>query len=136
MRVEGSIKDALVMTKKRQESTKDKGVFYCRIGIVKDEELGEMRCTQEVYDLVEKMNSYDFGFIFNSEYGSLQIDRVLHGYGKLSQRAELDAAAAAVAAVPALAEEKKEAEAAPAEPAPDAEKKEEASATATKPSKK
>lgn len=100
MRVEGSIVDALIMTKKEAESTKNPGTFFYSIGIVKDEELGEIRCTKDVFDQVKKMCSYDFGFIFNSQYGSLQIDRVLVEHGTLEQQAENNAVAAAVAAVP------------------------------------
>lgn len=124
MRVEGSIVDALIMTKKEQQGVKDPSVTYYRIGIVKDEELGEMRCTKEVFDQVKKMCSYDFGFIFNSEYGSLQIDRVLADHGALSQYAEAPAAAPAPdpepqAAAPTPDQEQKEA----------GEKKEEPAAT-------
>lgn len=100
MRVEGSIVDALIMTKKEQQGVKDPTVTYYRIGIVKDEELGEMRCTKDVFEQVKKMCSYDFGFIFNSEYGSLQIDRVLAEHGILAQQAENNAVAAVVAAIP------------------------------------
>lgn len=100
MKVEGSIKDALVMTMKEQQGIKDPTRFYYIIGIVKDEELGEIRCTEEVYKGVKKMCSYDFGFIFNSQYGTLQIDRVLAEYGTLEQQAENNAIAAAVVAAP------------------------------------
>lgn len=132
MRLEGSIVDALVMTKKKQENTKEPGVFYFRIGIVKDEELGEMSCTEEVFDSVEKMHSYDFGFRYNSEYKSLQLDRVLTGYGTLAQQAENNAIAAAVAAVP----EQEEKEAAPEQEQKEAGEKKEEPAATTKSSKK
>ncbi|MBD5541364.1 MAG: hypothetical protein HDR00_09290 [Lachnospiraceae bacterium] len=110
MRLEGSVVDALVMTKKEQENSREPGNFFYRIGIVKDEELGELSCTKEVFDEVEKMHSYDFGFRFNSEYKSLQLDRVLRGYGTLEQQATNKAIAESIAAVPesAEAEEKKE----------------------------
>ncbi len=126
MRVEGSIVDALIMTKKEMQGKSDPDKTFYRIGIVKDEELGEMSCTKEVYDQVQKMCSYDFGFIFNSEYKSLQIDRVLAEYGTLAQQAENNAVAAAVAAVPVEAP----AEAAAAPDQKEAgEKKEEPAAT-------
>ena len=131
MRVEGSIIDALVMTKKEMQGKSDPDKTFYRIGIVKDEELGEMSCTKEVFDEVQKMCSYDFGFIFNSEYKSLQIDRVLTGHGTLAQQAENNAVAAAVAAVPVEAP----AEAAAAPDQKEAEEKKEESA-ATKASKK
>lgn len=126
MKVEGSIKDALVMTMKEQQGIKDPTRFYYIIGIVKDEELGEIRCTEEVYKGVKKMCSYDFGFIFNSQYGTLQIDRVLAEYGTLEQQAENNAIAAAVVAVPESAPEEKAA-------APDQEQKEAAAAPESAP---
>lgn len=126
MRLEGKVVNALVMAKKAVQGIKDPDKTFYSIGIVKDEELGELSCTKEVYDSVEKMNYYDFGFCYNQQYKSLQLDSILVHHGSLFPASVTDASVAP--AVPA-----EQIEAVPETAAE--EKKEEASAT-TKSSKK
>lgn len=104
MKVDAKIDFCLVMTKKEIQGVKDPTQMYHRIGVVREDELGELRCTKEVFDQVEKGKMYDFGFVFNSEYNSLQVDRILRFY---DMAAEPEPVAAENAAEPEPAEEKK-----------------------------
>ena len=123
MKLDGRVIDAQVVAKKASQGIKDPNRTFYSLGIVKDEETGELSCTKDVYDFVKKNNFYDFGFCYNQAFDSLQLDQVLSDNGTLLERllGENTASAEQSAAVP--------------EPAEAEEKKEETSAT-TKSSKK
>lgn len=140
MRLEGKVVNALVMAKKAVQGIKDPDKTFYSIGIVKDEELGELSCTKEVYDSVEKMNYYDFGFCYNQQYKSLQLDSILVHHGSLFPASVTDVSAAPAEQIEAVpetvaAEEKEEKKEEASATVAVEEKKEEASTT-TKSSKK
>lgn len=94
MKVDASITACLVMTKKEIPNKTDPNIFYYRIGVVREEELGELRCTKEIFEQVEKGKTYDFGFVFNSQYNSLQVDRILRFHDIVPEPEPLAAAPA------------------------------------------
>ncbi len=103
MKVDAKLLEVTVITKK-EVAGKDPGVFYYRVGVWKDQEVGELRCTKNIYDQVEALNTYDLGLIFNTEYNSLQVDRVLQHYSSSPFLAALmSQQTAAAAAAPASA---------------------------------
>ena len=134
MKVDAKIYNVTVITKKEQKGVKDVTQVYYRLGVWKDQEVGELRCTKEIYDQIEALHTYDLGFLFNTEYGSLQVDRVLQHY---ASSPFLDAfvaqQAAAVASASAEVPAAKEAASVPdQEQKEPEEKKEEAAATTKK----
>ena len=86
MRLDGKVVDAQVVAKKASQGVKDPSQTFYSLGIVKDEETGELSCTKDVYDSVEKNVFYDFGFCYNQQFKSLQLDRVLSNNGTLIER--------------------------------------------------
>ena len=78
MKVYGKVENALVMTKKVTPGVKDPSKQYFSVGIVKDDEIGELRCTEEVYNQVEVYNFYHFGSVYNSEYDSFNLESCRH----------------------------------------------------------
>ena len=109
MRLDGKVVDALVVAKKSVQGFKDPSQTFYSLGIVKDDETGELSCSKDVFDSVEKNVYYDFGFFYNQQYKSLQLDRVLSNNGSLFERLMgNNVPVEQAAAVPESAEEKKE----------------------------
>ncbi len=132
MKVDAKLYECTVITKKEVQGKHDPDKMFYRVGVWKDQEVGELRCTKEIYDQVEPLHTYDLGLIFNTDYNSLQVDRVLQHYASSPfLEALMSQQAAAVAAVPVEAP----AEAAAAPDQKEAEEKKEEPA-ATKASKK
>lgn len=133
MKVDARLYECTVITKKEVPGVKEPSQMYYRLGVWKDQEVGELRCTKDIYDGVKALHTYDLGLMFNTDYNSLQVDQVLNHYPSSPFLEALMAQqAAAMAAAPAP-------EPSVAAPAPDqkeaAEAKEEP-VTTTKPSKK
>lgn len=78
MRIYGQLKDCLVMTKKEQPGKKDPSKKYCYVGVVMNDELGEISVTPDVYDSLEIGHYYDFGFCYNTNYEMFQLDQSQH----------------------------------------------------------
>lgn len=117
MKVDAKLYECTVITKKEAQGVKDPTQMYYRLGVWKEQEVGELRCTKEIYDQIEPLHTYDLGLMFNTDYKSLQVDCVLKHYASSPfLEALMSQQAAAVAAVPA--------EAPAAAPAPDQEQKE------------
>lgn len=74
MKVYGKVENALVMTKKAEQGKKDPTKTYYRLGIVKDDELGESRCEESVFLSVDKYQTYNFGMCYNSEYDTVVLE--------------------------------------------------------------
>ena len=64
-----------VLTKSANPS-KDGTATYYNIGIMCGSELGNISCSQEVYDLVELDKVCDIVGIYNSEYKSFKFEKV------------------------------------------------------------
>lgn len=95
MRIYGNLKDCLVMTKKEQPGKKDPTKKYCYLGIVMDNELGEVSCTEDVYAAVEIWNVYDFGFCYNTNFDMFQLEACQRvGIANVPQAAAPEAAPA------------------------------------------
>lgn len=117
MKVDARLYECTVITKKEVQGVKEPTQMYYRLGVWKEQEVGELRCTKEIYDQVEPLHTYDLGLMFNTDYNSLQVDQVLQHYASSPfLEALMSQQAAAVAAVPA--------ESPAAAPAPDQEQKE------------
>lgn len=104
MKVDAKLYKCTVLTKKEVQGKEDPTKMYYRLGVWKDQEVGELRCTKEIYDQVESLHTYDLGLMFNTDYNSLQVDRVLQHYASSPfLEALMSQQAAALAAVPAEA---------------------------------
>lgn len=66
--------DATVLTKKEKESKTEKGKFFYKIGVIKDDELGELNCNEEVYNAVVKGKPYRLHCSFNTQYNSFSVN--------------------------------------------------------------
>lgn len=75
MKVYGKVENALVMTKKAEQGKKDPSKTYFYVGIVKDDELGEISATEEVYNAVERGCFYNFGTCYNSDFDMFQLEK-------------------------------------------------------------
>lgn len=124
MKVDAKLYECTVITKKEVQGVKEPTQMYYRLGIWKEQEVGELRCTKEIYDQVEPLHTYDLGLMFNTDYNSLQVDRVLQHYVSSpflefmkSQQAAAAVLVEAPAAVLAPEQEQKEAEERKEEPA-------------------
>lgn len=117
MKVDARLYECTVITKKEVQGVKEPTQMYYRLGVWKEQEVGELRCTKEIYDQVEPLHTYDLGLMFNTDYNSLQVDQVLQHYASSPfLEALMSQQAAALASVPV--------EAPAAAPAPDQEQKE------------
>lgn len=75
MKIYGQLQNCLVMTKKEQPGKKDPSKKYCYLGVVMDNELGEISVTEDVYNSVELWHTYDFGFCYNTNFEMFQLER-------------------------------------------------------------
>ena len=78
MRIYGQLKDCLVMTKKEQPGKKDPSKKYCYVGVVMNDELGEISVTSDVFGALEIGHYYDFGFCYNTNYEMFQLEQCQH----------------------------------------------------------
>lgn len=68
MIINGKFDNGLVMTKKEIQGKKDPSKTYFSLGVIADNELGEIGCTEDVYNFCEVGKTYDFATAFRSEY--------------------------------------------------------------------
>lgn len=68
MTIYGKFENALVMTKKIVDSKKDPTKKYYSLGVVADNELGEVSCTEEVFNYCGVGKTYDFATQYRTEW--------------------------------------------------------------------
>lgn len=68
MIIKGKFDNGLVMTKKEIQGKKDPSKTYYTLGVIADNELGEIGCDEETYKLCEVGKTYDFATSYRSEY--------------------------------------------------------------------
>lgn len=68
MFIYGNFNNALVMTKKKIESKKEVGKFYFSVGVVANNELGEISCSEDVFNACEIGKMYDFSTTYRTDY--------------------------------------------------------------------
>lgn len=78
MRIYGQLSDCLVMTKKEQPGKKDPSKKYYYVGVVMNDELGEISAIPEVFEALEIGHYYNFGFCYNTNFEMFQLDRWQH----------------------------------------------------------
>lgn len=78
MKIYGQLLNCLVMTKKEQPGKKDPSKKYLYVGVVMENELGEISATSDVFDQLEIGHYYDFGFCYTTNYEMFQLERCQH----------------------------------------------------------
>lgn len=78
MKIYGKLSDCLVMTKKEQPGKKDPTKKYFYVGVVMDDELGEISTTPEVFNALQIGHYYDFSFCYNTNYEMFQLEQCQH----------------------------------------------------------
>lgn len=68
MVIYGTFNNGLIMTKKTTQGKKDPSKTYYYLGVIADNELGEIGCTEEVYNYCEMGKTYDFTTSFKTEF--------------------------------------------------------------------
>lgn len=76
MTIYGKFEKALVMTKKIIDSKKDVGKHYYSLGVVANNELGEIPCTEDVFNMCEVGKMYDFCTQYRTEYQMFSLSGV------------------------------------------------------------
>lgn len=67
-----------VVTKKETVSAKDPSRKFYKLGVMTaDDELGEISCSEDVYNSVEKGKEYNFVTAFNDTYKSFRIEGIV-----------------------------------------------------------
>lgn len=73
MVIYGKFDNALVMTKKEVEGKKDPTKKYYSLGVVADNELGEINCSEEVFNRCEVGVTYDFATSYRTDFQMFMI---------------------------------------------------------------
>lgn len=68
MTIYGKFEKALVMTKKVVDGKKDPTKKYYSLGVVANNELGEVNCTEDVFNYCEVGKTYDFATQYRTEF--------------------------------------------------------------------
>ena len=76
MVIYGNFNEATVMTKKEIPSKKEAGKTYYNLGVVANNELGEIPCTEDVFRLCEIGKKYDFQTSYRTDYQMFQLTSV------------------------------------------------------------
>lgn len=76
MFIYGNFNNAMVMTKKKNESKKEAGRFFYSVGVVANNELGEISCSEEVYNQTEIGKTYDFATTYRTDYQMFSLSSI------------------------------------------------------------
>lgn len=67
MKINGKIENVMILTKKESVSSKDASLKFYTLGIMANDELGELSCTEEAFNSTERGKYYNCEFVYNSE---------------------------------------------------------------------
>lgn len=77
MKLYGQIINAQVLTRKKEESKKEAGKFYYKIGVLfpETEEVGEISCSEEIFNNSETLKGKlcNFDFVYNTDFKSISL---------------------------------------------------------------
>ena len=79
MKLFGQIENALVLSSKKEESKKEAGRFFYKVGVFfpESKELGELPCNEEIYNAVQSIEGsgkfVNFGFYYNTDFKSITL---------------------------------------------------------------
>ena len=65
-----------IMTKTATPS-KDGTNTYYKLGVVSGSECGMVSCNKDIYEAVEQAKTYDFEAVFNDQYKTFRLNRLL-----------------------------------------------------------
>lgn len=77
MKILCAITNVKVLTKEATPS-RDNTATYYKLGIMSGNELGNVSCSEDVYNNVQTDKVYDIACTYNSEYKSFKLDKVLN----------------------------------------------------------
>ena len=74
MKIKNVTEKLFIVTKKETVGKNDPNAKFYKLGVMTEsDELGEVSCGKDIFDLVEKGKEYVFAVEFNTEYKSYKI---------------------------------------------------------------
>lgn len=74
MKIKNVTEKMLIVTKKITSAKDNPDLKYFKLGVMtEDDELGEVSCGKEIFELVEKGKEYSFSVVFDTQYKSYKI---------------------------------------------------------------